>query len=191
MGVDKCEWKSETRFSACEKLANELREDLFAATDGSYGNFCKWCGADIRKPSPKVIIKKNGGTFAAFYDGVDYVWTLEDTFHGVPALFYVNGINSIIDGWKRIDEIESEGITDEIAKLNPKVTGGWRLELVIYGNAICSKKKGNELVVKPLDLKDIHLATVAELLEESEEVPSLPVPPTPPKCRELKDGEII
>lgn len=67
------------------------------------------------KPEPKITIKKDGGTWVARYDGVDYLrivnteWSLEEIFEDFKTWR---------DHWKPISEIE---ITDEIALLRPMV----------------------------------------------------------------------
>ncbi len=79
--MEKCEWK-DAKFEGCEKS-----EEFLDFKDISKGKllqldnwnsvifkFCPFCGADIRKPEPeKPLIVKNGETWVARWEGVDYL----------------------------------------------------------------------------------------------------------------------
>jgi hypothetical protein len=124
----KCEWK-DGKFYGCNKSINgstigiEIARGLNRYIGSHEIWFCPFCGADIRKPKKtKPIVKPSGKTFVASYDGVDYLCikkgmyetseeVIEDAEQNTSPLYH--------KWWKSIDEIESEGITDEIAMLRP------------------------------------------------------------------------
>lgn len=120
---EKCEW-SDGEFVACCQEIGLIDGDVvinafygyYRGSEGIPYSFCPFCGADIRKPEPKVIIKKDGGTFVARYNGVDYL--LLDS--SICEIKYMSpeGFEREIRKWKPISDIE---ITDEIAKLRPMV----------------------------------------------------------------------
>ncbi len=62
---DRCEWVGDT-LNMCDKRSEEVFEDITKAEE----NFphCKWCGADIRKPEPELIIKKSGNSLSGGRD---------------------------------------------------------------------------------------------------------------------------
>lgn len=119
----KCEWK-DGKFKPCEKI------DGFAMWDSNevyfkYGitklnaSFCPFCGADIRKPEPSVIIRKSGETQVVLFRGINYL-LMKKNVTRIGQVWTDDGIERLIkDGdLKQISEIE---ITDEIAKLRPMV----------------------------------------------------------------------
>lgn len=128
--MSKCEWK-DGKFVICKPALGLLNErlndckrsdfDFTASIRGKKGflimgdqcfSFCPFCGANIIKPEPEVIIKKSGGTWVARYDGVDYLWI------GTPEKYaeYVYLSTFPNQWWVPISEIK---ITDEIALLRP------------------------------------------------------------------------
>lgn len=124
----KCEWR-DGRLVMCDSSINAFvfvaSDDSCATLGSKYSHgpdaynfkFCPFCGADIRKPDPEVIIKRSGGTWVARYDGVDYLATDQaeaKSEHCLMTLF--NNCGHDIKCAKPISEIE---ITDEIAKLRP------------------------------------------------------------------------
>ena len=120
---DKCEWK-DGKFEACGFMGSEIFENkhyellnnstIFIGDIEAY--FCPFCGADIRKPEPEVIIRKSGGTWVALDDGADWIYCDINAPQEQPIFF--NSSDQLVHGWAKISEIE---ITDEIAKLRPMV----------------------------------------------------------------------
>lgn len=131
--MSKCEWieikaeglPTKWKFKPCNYGSSyNFADDT--AIDSSSGNilkmahiwnFCPVCGADIRKPEPEVIIKKSGETWVALFDGVDYLYTKDDS---KEPYFLTTSTKVPRVEWKPISEIE---ITDDIAKLRPMVVG--------------------------------------------------------------------
>lgn len=119
--MNKCKWKG-GEYKQCNRATamtddwntlegldlnfRELFRHVFKCNDLWYPDFCPFCGADTRKPEPKVIIKKSGGTWVKREDGIDYLWMRPE----LPT--------SCNTEWKPISEIK---ITDEIALLRPLI----------------------------------------------------------------------
>lgn len=133
--MGKCEWKEDTnrtigdpnilRFYPCEDF---IPVSMFYTETNYYGVSCNICGADIRKPEPepeeKPLIEKSGETWAAHWEGVDYLYSHSKTIdiHRAKESFhYCIEAGKYPPMWLSFDEIEKEGLTDEIAKLRPMV----------------------------------------------------------------------
>lgn len=174
--MDKCEWidggimrckNSIDAFgfvSAGEKCTT-LSVKYSSGPDAYNFKFCPFCGADIRKPEPEVIIKRSGGTWVARYDGVDYLATdpaEAKSEHCLMTLF--NNCGHDIKCAKPISEIE---ITDEIAKLRPMVRGKEDLYM-LYG--VMNHSRNSYIVInidaETMKLNKIRLATVSDLEEK-------------------------
>lgn len=171
---EKCEW-NDGEFYPCEDLCYPIKrssELVFSHKSGRISMnleeiteqeyfFCPFCGADIRKPEPKVIIKKSGETFVARYNGVDYLWTKRSIpwdSDETPLLFGTTTGN-ILAGWKPISEIE---ITDKIAKLRPMVVWGPNGKSM---GVLCRVRQDGGLVFEYCNgyIRDGRLATVDNL----------------------------
>ena len=182
---DKCEWK-DGKFEGCElatfrlknygwKWANLGEYKVIKYRDDFY-DYCPFCGADIRKPEEKPLIVKSGGTFAAHWKGVDYLWT---TLNRKPLsldplvrnnyLYYPGTVQGKLSGWKPFSEIEKEGLTDELAKLRPMIVdleGNFKPEIlygVLYG---VTPDKIGILDFCNRNIKNLRLATPHELQEK-------------------------
>lgn len=117
----KCEWK-DGKFEPCDGYNSDYRYmhpscGTVTADNVAHGwKYCPFCGADIRKPEPEVIIKRSGETWVARYDAVDYLYCHQGS---VKEPYFLTASTKVPRvEWKPISEIE---ITDEIAKLRPMV----------------------------------------------------------------------
>lgn len=116
----------------------------------------------------KPLIVKSGGTWAAHWKGVDYLWTdqTEPRKDVTPTMLIEGSI------WKPFSEIEKEGLTDEIALFRPMVCGGIQ-KYTLYG---VLKEEGitwllisdtlNDIEWYDNRLNDCRLATPHELQEQ-------------------------
>jgi hypothetical protein len=136
--------------------------------------YCPFCGADIRKPEPQVIIKKSGETWVALYDGVDYLCVLapEMIKESYIEQNFKNDVTSESGTfWDRFDEIE---ITDEIAKLRPMVivknnNGNNDVKMLTYIDENYAQCVGVTYSRSIIDAEDsIRLCTVNDLEEVNE-----------------------
>lgn len=95
-------------------------------------SYCPICGADIREPESEVIIKESSETWVAKYEGIDYLWTAQARLNMYREKIFVAENGRLNNAFKPISEIE---ITDEIAKLHPKImllAGGTPLSEIAY-----------------------------------------------------------
>lgn len=114
--MNKCEWK-DGELNLCDTVKDhiELIDDLSMLTRRvspesmvSAGfNYCAFCGADIRKPEPAVIIKRSGEMWIKRENGFDYYW---------PRCAKAKPVTDS-DFW----QVFPKEITDEIAKLRPMI----------------------------------------------------------------------
>lgn len=170
---DKCEWK-DGEFEPCDTLNFKCEHEVYSYLKHK-GSFCPFCGADIRKTEPEVIIRKSGGTWVKRDNGIDYL--LMNPEYTTKESFYFYGENGketeylerfTKDDWKPISEIE---ITDEIAKLRPMVKH--------EGSEYCCKMVHFDInnhfsatVIEPSDCTNrytsgsFRLATVSDLEDE-------------------------
>lgn len=104
--------------SYIERLLDEIKRMFFELNpDATFDDRSKY-QCDLIKDmndEPEVIIKKSGGTWVARYDGVDYLYTKDDT---KEPYFLTTSTKVPRREWQTISEIE---ITDDIAKLRPMV----------------------------------------------------------------------
>ncbi len=145
-----CKWVDDT-LNRCASRAREIYKDSTKSKEDY--PYCKWCGADIRKPEPEVIIKKSGGTWVKRENGIDLLWTCHTDGH--------ESMNP--DNWKPISEIE---ITDNIALLRPMVINRSNQTLekllgVIKGDLHMA------YYIKPLKNDQWELATVSDLADKT------------------------
>jgi hypothetical protein len=167
--MNKCEWR-DGKFYPCE---DAYKFSLLAYDkQGKQVKFCPFCGADIRKPEPEVIIKKSGETWVSRYDGVDYLCGYDPHDYDIAIdkerieMFSID-MESKKSKWKPISEIE---ITDDIAKLRPMVVDGGRdySDCKLWG--VCPDTVHAEMLIVTMDdfcywskRSDIRLATVSDL----------------------------
>ena len=113
---------------------------------------------EIVEPEEKPLIVKDGGTWAAHWKGVDYLFTSN---RKEQPLYLGNQ-----ERWKPFSEIEKEGLTDEIALLRPMVThiSDSLIPVKLYG-----VDDNIAVLIPPLRMfiKNIRLATPHELQEQS------------------------
>ena len=147
-----CEWKNGIFYPCCEAYNLKHRytpakdnEEPFTSLMGIPVSYCSFCGSDIRKPEPKVIIKQSGGTWVARYDGVDYL-LLDPYVYGKIKYMSAEGFKRELCHWKPISEIK---ITDEIAKLRPIVVFSDKLYFLIAS-------KGGSSIIASDDMNGFH-----------------------------------
>ena len=163
---NKCEWREDCLY-ICDGRAAEIKKDI-ASVEYPYP-YCKWCGADIRKPESAVIIKKSGGTWVARYDGVDWL-CMEPERDSVLGPH--DKLNKYSNTWKPISEIE---ITDDIARLRPVMISKHKRVIIAYG--VHTNRKDHTLIavdiqdysVGNFDIDAYGLATVKDLQEVSDD----------------------
>ncbi len=157
--MKKCEWKDGI-FYPCEFAS----EEVFSENKTIMGNilelshiwnYCPSCGGDITRSEP--IIEKSGGTWVARHERINYLWVgvsgVKKTNHFFDHKGYI-----MTNVWKPFSEIK---ITDEIAKLRPKVVVLEDLE-ILYG--VCSKAIYTTKSTTHLSSADVvRLATVDDL----------------------------
>lgn len=165
---NKCEWIQlkdlSCIFKPCDGFNGKIIEGFYSTDEDNFSidTFCKCkqCGADISKPEENPIIRKNGDTWVARFDGVDYLWT----WKGEPSLSPPSGyfLSCIPSYWKPFSEIE---LTDEIAKLRPMVMSD-----VMKLKLLCVlPNRQNQVVVEQGELinayplRHIRLATIDDL----------------------------
>ena len=158
--MDKCEWEG-GKFKGCKGHKGtlgdyQIDDALLKVCSAVYTvQFCPWCGADIRKPEPRIIIKKSGETFVALVNGTD--WLCVDPEEGKDYEIHPFDI-SVSLRWNLISEIERNGLADEIAKLRPMVKDGDSLEtlLAVYeGTFVTDEDRTSDMTYR--------LATVSDL----------------------------
>ncbi len=164
--MHKCEWR-DGEFTPCLNATGffEQRSGLigFLKDNAYYGrgcaNFCPFCGADIRKPEPEVIIKRSGETWVARHNGIDYLYAEPKMAKHNPHFIPDHPVHTLM--WKPISEIE---ITDEIAKLRPFVIIGNGSDIstlaMVRQNRVFNVQKG---MAYSNDIKLCRLATVEDL----------------------------
>lgn len=177
----KCEWK-DGKFEACAFLlqthrsgkADTLSTALirgFKVSSIPTPRYCPFCGADIRKPEPEVIIKQSGGTWVGECWGMSFIWFTSE--RGPDMEMDANHFSLLVKHGKWILFRNKDGstpltITDEIAKLRPMViiedgsvlmSGDVRKltyideEMINTTHMVCTHKS----------IKSIRLATVSDL----------------------------
>jgi len=113
--MKKCKWENGI-FYPCDNFDPRLYDF------GRIEMICHACNVRIEKPKNQLIVKQSGKTFVAKCDGVDYL-CVKTGMYETPEAVIEDAKQRTIPlyhrWWKSIDEIESEGITDEIAMLRP------------------------------------------------------------------------
>lgn len=164
--MKKCEWKDGI-FYQCNEFDNLylVESKTGKVTEQESGclreiRYYPYCGADIRKPEQEPIIKKSCGTWVAQFDGVDYLYTKDDTNE---PYFLTTSTKVVRCEWKPISEIE---ITDEIAKkgLRPELRfkdNHKDIDFILYG-----VNPDNQLITQYGscgNVEQYRLATVSDL----------------------------
>lgn len=137
---NKCEWK-DGMFSPCEEIESFHNAGVFL---GKYGkmsihtefcpdfsiDFCPFCGADIRKPEPEVIIKKSGGTWVINCHGdricINPERYCDDDYNKMDIS---DELMHHPDWWPKISEIT---IDDNLALLRPMGVFSYEVEHCIW-----------------------------------------------------------
>ncbi len=151
--MDKCEWK-DGKFEGCSPMGCQLNRDgwkfnyyeddnmtAICAHDYVYF-FCPFCGANIRKPElEKPLIVKSGGTYVAYWKGIDYLWTgkegkikIELTIGCIPVLCSEAFSGRVAPGWKSFtgENPDITELTDELALLRPMVGATVKVSQFMY-----------------------------------------------------------
>ncbi len=133
--MNKCNWKevlvdgepekyvkTGLRFFPCDKfdgrfLERDLPDDIDSA------NYCLYCQTDIRKPEEKPLIVKSGETFIAEWNGVDYLFQIQNSQADISLLKMLFEVDLKRNAWKSFtgDNPDITELTDEIAKSRPMV----------------------------------------------------------------------
>lgn len=168
---DYCYQENEILY-VCNKRAQEIKEDT-TKSEENYP-YCKWCGAFIQ--DAKVIsegiplVLRNGGTWLCFAKGVDYLAmdpAYKDCTIGEMKNYFKAHLMDLdnpkgLQYFKPIDQIEFEGITDEIAKLRPMVINSSNTTYQLWG---VTNKDTAILKSNCFNLKNIRLVRYSDLIK--------------------------
>ena len=177
--MDKCRWE-DGEFKACfdnhrlgivphiskmqYRYVNPSADEEYYHAFNDNPKYCSYCGADIRKPEPEVIIKQSGGTYVAFHDNEDFFCIDPNKYEQLKHDLDVGEM--IFNGiFVRLHEI---GITDKIAKLRPMVVTGGKDERLGKLWGVDNKECLSEYTSGGINWWNrvvIRLATVADLEE--------------------------
>lgn len=170
--MDKCIWKDCT-FTPCAKHLEIIKNggtfSYFNTGIKTYeAAYCPVCGADIRKPEPKILTERSGETWVAKCDGIEYLDISGDSeIYDIETMDHTNLSDK--NWWRVISEIE---ITDEIAKLRPSIThiysGENYILLGVIGTSVSVySRKYEKLTTR--DTYVIRLSSVSDLGEQCEQ----------------------
>ena len=172
---DKCRWEGEhlipcdaLRGSKCVISNKGAAYNSYDLCEYRVFLFCPYCGSDIRKPEPEVIIKKSGQTWVARSDGSDWLCINPD-YYGKEVCEEDLAKQVMLGGSNWIKFNKDTEITDDIAKNRPYVVykenikilyavfiaKSWWPHCIIHGDI----KRDAETV----DFSEIRLACVDDL----------------------------
>ena len=171
--MDECEWKSGD-YIPCETAKRFFkRSNIFQGKLEIYwGNvsyifsFCPFCGVNIEKPKPKIMIARSNKTWVAKCDEDNYICNNSDYYKDNNDLTYI-AEDFLVNPhfWTKFST--NQRITEGFARLFPKV--------VIKGRATCIENlwgiKEKECITEKdyrlcwTDLAYVRLATVDDLCD--------------------------